>query len=60
MEGKGAADLGLRGKVEDNPLLAVLAGYEPSAQKVVTEGQAMNAGQQFVIAQATPITCQPF
>ena len=47
--GKGAADLGLRGKVEDNPLLAVLAGYEPSAQRVATEGQEVwEAGRRLV------------
>jgi conjugative relaxase-like TrwC/TraI family protein len=31
--GGGAADLGLRGRVEDQALLAVLAGYEPGAQR---------------------------
>lgn len=31
--GGGAVDLGLRGQVEDQVLLAVLAGYEPGAQQ---------------------------
>src|SRR5437899_6774567 len=31
--GGGAAELGLRGRVEDAALLAVLAGYEPGARQ---------------------------
>ena len=47
--GKGATDLGLRGPVEDDPLLAVLAGYEPSAPRVATDGQEVwEAGRRLV------------
>ena len=47
--GTGASDLGLRGQVEDNPLLAVLAGYEPSARKVARDGEEVwEAGRRLV------------
>jgi conjugative relaxase-like TrwC/TraI family protein len=44
--GGGAADLGLHGQVEDQALLAVLAGYEPDGQP----GAAGWVGRQLVAA----------
>src|SRR2546430_984376 len=42
--GGGAAELGLRGRVEDAALLAVLAGYEPGA----AQHEGRGAGRQLV------------
>ena len=47
--GNGAADLGLRGQVEDKALLAVLAGYEPTVRRVARDGgDAWEAGRRLV------------